>query len=45
VNTIENKRKTPVQQRSRAAVEAVLEAAAQLLEAVGERGFNTNAVA
>ena len=38
-------RKTPAQSRSRATVEVILEAAVQLLEAGGERGFNTNAVA
>jgi len=41
----ENRRKNPAQRRSRATVEIVLEAAAQLLESGGERGFNTNAVA
>ena len=41
----ENRRKIPTQSRSRATVEVVLEAATQLLEALGERGFNTNAVA
>lgn len=41
----ENRRRIPAQARSRATVEVVLEAAAQLLESVGERGFNTNAVA
>ena len=38
-------RKRPLQQRSRRTVELVLEAAAQVLEAGGLRGFNTNAVA
>ena len=38
-------RKRPIQQRSRATMEAVLEAAAQVLEAGGLAGFNTNAVA
>jgi AcrR family transcriptional regulator len=38
-------RKPPSQQRSRATVEAVLEAAAQVLEAQGLAGFNTNVVA
>ena len=42
---VENRRKIPLQGRSRATVEIVLEAAAQLLESVGEAGFNTNAVA
>ena len=41
----ENRRKIPAQPRARATVQVVLEAATQLLEAVGERGFNTNAVA
>ena len=41
----EKTRKIPTQARSRATVEVVLEAAAQLLESVGARGFNTNAVA
>ncbi|MGH6963607.1 MAG: TetR/AcrR family transcriptional regulator [Phenylobacterium sp.] len=41
----EKTRKIPTQRRSRATVEVVLEAAAQLLESAGERGFNTNAVA
>lgn len=41
----ENRRKIPTQARSRATVEVVLEAATQLLDSVGERGFNTNAVA
>ena len=35
----------PRQSRSRATVDAILEAAAQLLEAAGEPGFNTNAIA
>ncbi|MBX3481302.1 MAG: TetR/AcrR family transcriptional regulator [Caulobacter sp.] len=38
-------RARPRQDRSRASVEAILEAAAQVLEASGEAGFNTNAVA
>ena len=37
--------KTPRQARAKASVEAILEAAAQLLESGGEAGFNTNAVA
>jgi AcrR family transcriptional regulator len=45
MSTVENARRTPRQRRSRATVELVLEAAAQLLEKVGEGGFNTNAVA
>jgi AcrR family transcriptional regulator len=35
----------PRQGRAQALVEAIVEAAAQVLEAQGERGFNTNAVA
>jgi len=42
---VENARATPRQRRSRATVDAILEAAAQVLEASGEAGFNTNAVA
>jgi AcrR family transcriptional regulator len=42
---IEKTRKTPRQGRAHAKVEVVLEAAIQLLETVGEAGFNTNAVA
>ena len=42
---VENTRSLPRQPRARATVDAVLEAAAQVLEAAGERGFNTNAVA
>lgn len=45
MNTVENTRKTPRQQRARHSVDVVLEAAAQVLEATGEAGFNTNAVA
>jgi AcrR family transcriptional regulator len=45
VAAVEKTRKTPAQSRSRATVEVILEAAVQLLEAGGERGFNTNAVA
>ena len=41
----ENRRKIPAQSRSRATVDAVLEAATQVLETAGARGFNTNAVA
>lgn len=39
------RRVTPRQARARASVEAILEAAAQILEAHGEAAFNTNAVA
>lgn len=42
---VERSRKTPRQPRSKASVDFILEAAAQVLEAVGEAGFNTNAVA
>lgn len=42
---VENTRKTPRQLRAKHSVDVVLEAAAQLLEATGEAGFNTNAVA
>jgi AcrR family transcriptional regulator len=45
VKDIEKTRKTPAQIRSRATVDVILEAAAQLLESAGERGFNTNALA
>jgi AcrR family transcriptional regulator len=45
VNRVENSRNIPRQRRSRASVEVVLEAATQVLEARGESGFNTNAVA
>jgi AcrR family transcriptional regulator len=38
-------RKSPRQARSRAAVEAIVEAAARILEMEGPAGFNTNAVA
>lgn len=38
-------RKTPVQRRGRATAEAIVEAAAHILEAEGLAGFNTNAVA
>ena len=41
----ENARKIPSQARSRATLDIILEAAAQLLESVGESGFNTNALA
>ena len=42
---VENARKIPSQMRSRATLDIILEAAAQLLESAGERGFNTNALA
>ncbi|CAN7532930.1 TetR/AcrR family transcriptional regulator [Phenylobacterium sp. LjRoot164] len=45
MSIVENARKTPRQQRARDSVDVVLEAAAQVLEATGEAGFNTNAVA
>ena len=45
MSLIENMRETPRQSRARASVDVVLEAAAQVLEATGEAGFNTNAVA
>jgi AcrR family transcriptional regulator len=45
VNNVGNTRKIPRQQRAQASVDFVLEAAAQVLEAAGEAGFNTNAVA
>jgi AcrR family transcriptional regulator len=45
VSAAENRRKNPAQQRSRDTVEVLLEAATQLLESAGARGFNTNAVA
>jgi len=45
VNNVENTRKIPRQQRAQASMDFVLEAAAQVLEATGEAGFNTNAVA
>lgn len=41
----ENIRKRPTQPRSRATIDVILEAAAQLLESAGESGFNTNALA
>ena len=41
----ENMREIPRQSRAQASVDVVLEAAAQVLEAAGEAGFNTNAVA
>jgi AcrR family transcriptional regulator len=45
VSVVESVRKTPRQPRARASVDFVLQAAAQVLEATGEAGFNTNAVA
>lgn len=42
---VESRRILPRQRRSRATVDDILEAAAQILEALGEQGFNTNAVA
>ncbi len=45
MKTAENMRKIPRQSRAGDTVDVVLEAAAQLLEASGEAGFNTNAVA
>lgn len=40
-----NQRRSPSQARSRATWEAIVEAAAQVLERAGAEGFNTNAVA
>jgi AcrR family transcriptional regulator len=45
MKAVESVRKTPRQPRARASVDFVLEAAAHVLEAAGEEGFNTNAVA
>lgn len=45
MSTVEIPRKVPRQQRAKASVDCVLEAAAQVLEATGAGGFNTNAVA
>jgi AcrR family transcriptional regulator len=42
---VEKAMNLPRQRRSRATVEAILEAAIQVLERDGERGFNTNAIA
>jgi AcrR family transcriptional regulator len=42
---VESKRRTPRQARSTETVSAILEAAAQVLEAAGLAGFTTNAVA
>ena len=44
-HAVENARRVPRQSRARTSVDVILEAAAQVLEAVGEAGFNTNAVA
>ncbi len=45
MSAVENMRKIPRQSRAQDTVDVVLEAAAQVLEATGEAGFNTNAVA
>lgn len=45
MSAVENMRKIPRQSRAQASVDVVLEAAAQVVEATGEAGFNTNAVA
>ncbi len=45
MSVVENVRKVPRQRRAKASMDFVLEAAAQVLEATGEAGFNTNAVA
>lgn len=45
MHDVEVTRKVPAQKRSQSSVDCVLEAAAQVLEAAGETGFNTNAVA
>jgi len=45
MNSVENTRKTPQQRRAQNSMDVVLEAAAQLLETIGEDGFNTNAIA
>lgn len=45
MSLVENTRKIPRQGRAKVSVDIVLEAAAQVLEASGEAGFNTNAVA
>ena len=45
MRAVETMRKIPRQSRAHDTVDVVLEAAAQLLEASGEAGFNTNAVA
>jgi AcrR family transcriptional regulator len=45
MGVVEKARKIPRQPRAQASVDFVLEAAAQVLEATGKAGFNTNAVA
>lgn len=45
MQTSESSPRVPRQDRSRATVEAILEAAIRVLESAGEAGFNTNAVA
>lgn len=45
MTVVEKARKTPRQPRARTTVDYILEAATQVLEATGEAGFNTNAVA
>ena len=45
MTAVANMRKIPRQSRAQNTVDVVLEAAAQVLEASGEAGFNTNAVA
>lgn len=45
MSAVENTRKQPRQRRAQDSVDIILEAATQVLEAVGEAGFNTNAVA
>jgi AcrR family transcriptional regulator len=45
MSAVENMRKIPRQSRAQDTVDVVLEAAAQVLEASGESGFNTNVVA
>lgn len=45
MQSLEKARKSPRQSRSQASVDCILEATARILEAGGEAGFNTNAVA
>jgi AcrR family transcriptional regulator len=45
MKAVENPRAAPRQRRAQASVDAVLEAAIQVLERHGEGGFNTNAIA
>lgn len=45
MTVVEKARKVPRQQRALTSVDFILEAATQVLEATGEAGFNTNAVA